>query len=214
MGAVIRTRVVVVNDGDTSGIGVECYQPRLNEPSTVYYIASIYVDRFVLEADGLLIAAEQIRRDYGRDCELYIKTPHVAGAFQAGRRAVNAKIRADRRRMHIYEDARTLAEDAIRRKTTISEKLEGEIDNMERSTGTVKFFNGEKGWGFINSDNGESVFIHFSNIIRINNEFRTLYPEDRVIFDIEQTDRGLQAINLSYIDQHPSEAVTEAVENE
>ena len=60
--------------------------------------------------------------------------------------------------------------------------------------GTVKWFNGRKGYGFIQRENGEDVFVHFSSIR--GEGFRTLYEGDKVSFEVEQAERGPQAINV------------------
>ena len=63
------------------------------------------------------------------------------------------------------------------------------------NNGTVKWFNEEKGFGFISVDGGEDVFVHFSAIIADGR--RNLVEGQRVTFDTEKTDRGLQATNVS-----------------
>ncbi len=61
--------------------------------------------------------------------------------------------------------------------------------------GTVKWFNAQKGFGFItNSENGEDVFVHFSGIA--SEGFKSLDENQEVTFDITQGARGLQAVNV------------------
>lgn len=61
----------------------------------------------------------------------------------------------------------------------------------ERITGTVKWFNGSKGYGFIARDNGPDVFVHYSAIQAEG--FRNLEEGDRVEFSVEQSSKGPQA---------------------
>ncbi|HBP97334.1 cold-shock protein [Leuconostoc lactis] len=61
-------------------------------------------------------------------------------------------------------------------------------------TGTVKWFNGDKGFGFITRENGDDVFAHFSAIQ--SDGFKTLDEGQSVTFDVESGDRGLQAANI------------------
>ena len=60
-----------------------------------------------------------------------------------------------------------------------------------KETGTVKWFNAGKGYGFISRENGEDVFVHFSAIQ--SDGYRTLEEGQRVEFEITQSDRGAQA---------------------
>lgn len=61
--------------------------------------------------------------------------------------------------------------------------------------GTVKWFN-EKGFGFITSDEGGDVFVHYSAITDQPRGHKTLTQGQRVQFDAEQTDRGPKAVNV------------------
>ncbi|VUX02467.1 Cold shock protein CspC [Streptococcus constellatus] len=61
--------------------------------------------------------------------------------------------------------------------------------------GTVKWFNAEKGFGFISQENGPDVFAHFSAIQ--SNGFKSLNEGEKVTFDIEEGQRGLQAVNIT-----------------
>lgn len=60
-------------------------------------------------------------------------------------------------------------------------------------TGTVKWFNGEKGFGFISAE-GKDVFVHFSQI-KVEG-FKTLAEGDKVKFEIKDGERGPQAVNV------------------
>ena len=62
------------------------------------------------------------------------------------------------------------------------------------ASGTVKWFNAEKGFGFITQENGEDVFAHFSAIQ--GEGFKTLEEGQAVSFDVEEGQRGLQATNI------------------
>jgi len=64
----------------------------------------------------------------------------------------------------------------------------------ERETGTVKWFNATKGYGFIERQGGPDVFVHFSAIQ--TDGFRTLQEGQRVEFSIEKGPKGLQAANV------------------
>ncbi|MGT2959027.1 cold-shock protein [Streptococcus bovimastitidis] len=63
--------------------------------------------------------------------------------------------------------------------------------------GTVKWFNAEKGFGFITQEDGADVFAHFSAIQ--TDGFKTLDENQKVEFDVEQGQRGLQATNITKI---------------
>jgi CspA family cold shock protein len=68
-----------------------------------------------------------------------------------------------------------------------------------RLTGTVKWFNDDKGYGFIVRDDGErDVFVHFSAIQMPGQPHRRrkLDEQDKVEFDLETTEKGLQAANV------------------
>jgi len=64
-----------------------------------------------------------------------------------------------------------------------------------RSTGTVKWFNDAKGFGFITMEGGEDVFVHFSAIQAKG--FRSLAEGSQVEFDVVQGPKGLQAANVT-----------------
>ena len=64
----------------------------------------------------------------------------------------------------------------------------------ERETGTVKWFNDAKGYGFITRAMGEDVFVHYSSIE--GEGFRSLRENQQVEFDVEQGDKGPQAVRV------------------
>ena len=61
-------------------------------------------------------------------------------------------------------------------------------------TGTVKWFNSEKGFGFIERENGEDVFVHFSAIQKEG--YKSLEEGQKVEFEVEEGQRGPQAVNV------------------
>ncbi|WP_312098851.1 cold-shock protein [Niallia sp.] len=63
------------------------------------------------------------------------------------------------------------------------------------ATGKVKWFNSEKGFGFIEVEGGEDVFVHFSAIQ--TDGFKTLDEGQEVNFEIEEGSRGPQAVNVT-----------------
>jgi len=60
--------------------------------------------------------------------------------------------------------------------------------------GTVKWFDSEKGYGFITSEDGKDVFVHYSAIS--TDGFKTLNEKDQVEFQVEEGNRGPQAKNV------------------
>jgi CspA family cold shock protein len=67
----------------------------------------------------------------------------------------------------------------------------------ERATGTVKWFNGSKGYGFIERAEGEDVFVHYSAIR--GDGFRNLEEGQSVEFDVQQGQKGLQAADVTVV---------------
>jgi len=65
--------------------------------------------------------------------------------------------------------------------------------------GTVKWFNAQKGFGFIQRDDGPDVFVHYSAIK--SDGFRTLNEGDLVEFEIDEGPKGLQAAELTRISE-------------
>ena len=69
-----------------------------------------------------------------------------------------------------------------------------EVTNM---TGKVKWFNAEKGYGFITSDDGQDIFAHYSQIQK--DGFKSLDENERVSFEVVDGDKGPQASNIESI---------------
>ena len=67
----------------------------------------------------------------------------------------------------------------------------------ERESGTVKWFDGSKGYGFISRDQGDDVFVHYSAIS--GNGFRTLEEGLKVEFEVTTGNKGLQAENVTVL---------------
>ena len=65
------------------------------------------------------------------------------------------------------------------------------------NTGKVKWFNSEKGFGFITVDGGKDIFVHYSSID--GHGFKALEEGQNVSFDIAQGDRGEQASNVTIL---------------
>jgi len=64
-------------------------------------------------------------------------------------------------------------------------------------TGTVKWFNEKMGYGFIVQDNGPDLFLHYSNINM--NGFKSLKKGTRVEFEVEQSQKGPTAVNVTVV---------------
>ena len=65
------------------------------------------------------------------------------------------------------------------------------------ANGIVKWFNEQKGYGFIEQEDGPDVFVHFSGID--SSGFKSLNEGDRVTFDIEQGQKGPSAVNVKVV---------------
>jgi CspA family cold shock protein len=67
----------------------------------------------------------------------------------------------------------------------------------EKQQGTVKWFNGSKGYGFIEREDGEDLFVHYNSILM--DGFRNLDEGQRVEFTVVQGEKGLQAQDVTLV---------------
>jgi len=80
----------------------------------------------------------------------------------------------------------------------VSEQLGREVFEREMATGTVKWFNETKGYGFIAPDGGgKDVFVHYSGIV--GNGFRTLNEGAKVEFEVREGTKGPEATNVAIV---------------
>ncbi len=61
--------------------------------------------------------------------------------------------------------------------------------------GTVKWFNNQKGYGFISDESGKDIFVHYSGIV--SDGFKTLEEGAAVEFEVVEGDKGVQAVNVT-----------------
>jgi CspA family cold shock protein len=65
----------------------------------------------------------------------------------------------------------------------------------QRTTGTVRWFDGSRGYGYIRSEKGFEVFVHYSSIV--GSDLQNLREGEKVEFAVEETVRGLQATGVT-----------------
>ena len=87
-----------------------------------------------------------------------------------------------------------VSSNALSEKSTNNQEKSTKSDK-NRESGTVKWFNTSKGFGFITRDNGDDVFVHFRSIR--GQGHRTLFEGQRVEFNITEGDKGLQAEDVA-----------------
>ena len=71
------------------------------------------------------------------------------------------------------------------------------MDESMIYSGTVKWFNEAKGYGFIKREDGPDLFVHYTNIT--GSGFRTLKEDDKVEFEVSEGPKGLQAVKVSKV---------------
>lgn len=70
------------------------------------------------------------------------------------------------------------------------------------ASGIVKWFDDDKGYGFIEQEVGEDVFVHYSEIE--GEGYKSLHEDDAVEFELEETDKGLSATDVELVNQSES----------
>lgn len=65
-------------------------------------------------------------------------------------------------------------------------------------SGICKWFNNEKGYGFLTCEDGKDVFVHYTAIVS-DEERKSLYEGDKVTFDVVDCERGIQAANVQKV---------------
>jgi CspA family cold shock protein len=102
-------------------------------------------------------------------------------------------VSARRVRWSVEEKEQSIFPSLVRRGSSATEGRRSSV-----AQGKVKWFNGQKGYGFITTDEGEDVFVHYSAIG--GSGFRTLEQGQRVQFEVTQGPKGLQAANVNKLD--------------
>ncbi|MBI5206912.1 MAG: cold-shock protein [Candidatus Firestonebacteria bacterium] len=71
---------------------------------------------------------------------------------------------------------------------------------IKLASGKVKWFNARKGYGFIENENGQDIFVNYRAIIQKEGEYKFLLPGEKVSFEIEDSNQGPKAVNVIKLD--------------
>ncbi len=74
---------------------------------------------------------------------------------------------------------------------------------LKLTKGTVKWFNGRKGYGFITPEEGADVFVHYSALTGGADEYKSLNENDKVEFEVVEGSKGPQATNVVITEKAP-----------
>jgi CspA family cold shock protein len=74
---------------------------------------------------------------------------------------------------------------------------------LKLTNGTVKWFNSRRGYGFITPEEGDDVFVHYSDISGKEDSYKTLNEDDKVEFDIVEGEKGPKATNVVVTEAAP-----------
>lgn len=88
-----------------------------------------------------------------------------------------------------------LASGGAKKDRTLAGRPAGGRSTLDMSNGVVKWFSPKKGYGFITMEDGQEVFVHYSAIG--GDGFRSLEQGEKVVFEVMQGPKGLQASNVS-----------------
>ena len=76
---------------------------------------------------------------------------------------------------------------------------------LSKLKGTVKWFNSRKGYGFISSEEGSDVFVHYTALAGDDSEYKTLNENDKVEFEVVEGQKGPQASNVVVTEKAPQQ---------